>query len=143
MPSSITKKEAQRILRGLEAGTFSLLGEARRLGCYHATIRKAIRTHIGSDEFDRVMRIAKARRKTGRRPRGTSRPVRRQLHTPMRSVPLDPGTAPHDCGCREKLVAETDGTGHALIRCPGCGHTEPVVTRRAAGHASHAVSTTS
>lgn len=51
----ISPSEVHRVVAKLRAKTSSVFGEARRLDCYHATLRKAIREVIGVKEYDKLM----------------------------------------------------------------------------------------
>ena len=51
---AVSKKEALSIIAKLRAGKSSVMTEARRIGCYHATVRKALRAALGSKEYAKL-----------------------------------------------------------------------------------------
>jgi hypothetical protein len=58
---AVSKKEALSIIEKIRAGKASVKGEARRLGVYHATLRKEMRAAIGSEQYDKL--VLRGRRK--------------------------------------------------------------------------------
>lgn len=52
---AVSKKEALSIIGKLKSGKSSVQAEARRLGVYHATVRKELRRLLGSKEYARLM----------------------------------------------------------------------------------------
>ncbi len=56
---AVSEKEALSVIEKLKAGKSSVMAEARRLGCYHATLRKALRAAIGEKAYDKLMATKK------------------------------------------------------------------------------------
>lgn len=52
---AVSEKEAQSIFEKLKADKSTVMAEARRLGCYHATLRKSIRAAVGEAAYAKVM----------------------------------------------------------------------------------------
>jgi len=50
----ITTREALLIAENIRAGRATVLGEARRLGVYHATLRKSLRLAVGRKQYDKL-----------------------------------------------------------------------------------------
>jgi hypothetical protein len=92
---TVSKKEALSIIAKLRAGKSSVMAEARRLGCYHATIRKELRATLGSKEYAKLADQVHHRRRRAPSPRG---PRQRKLSagakTPRRQVPSPPTPTP-------------------------------------------------
>lgn len=60
-PPVVSDKEVLSVIEKLKSGKSSVMAEARRLGCYHATLRKALRAQLGSKRFDALMDGIKTR----------------------------------------------------------------------------------
>ena len=61
-PRGVREAKAREVARRLKAGTATIMGEARRLGCHHATLRKALRALLGERAFGAVMSGSRRRR---------------------------------------------------------------------------------
>jgi hypothetical protein len=109
----ISDKVARAVIEKVKAGKSSVMVEARRLGVYHATLRKAMRAAVGAKAHAKV---------TGRRcKRVTSTgPQQGRAHTTPLPVVDDP-TRCRRCG--EVLRYGTDGTGFVTAWCV-CGWRE-------------------
>lgn len=117
---SLSKKEVHAIVARLRSGRGSILSEAHRVGCYHATVRKAVRAAIGLREYGRLVAPRRGPAKPTRKAPEPSASRQRGQLAPM---------ADTTCDCGLGTLAGTDGNGIAVLWCPGCGYTERVVRR--------------
>lgn len=127
---AVSEKQALRAFERITTGRASVIGEARRFHCYHASLRKAMRKAVGAKKYDSAMAqsVAVRKRVTGR-PKGYSRQaIIPQTKVAPSSVVL--AETPSFCGCVAPMRAGTDGNGIALVWCAECGHTETVRQRR-------------
>lgn len=131
---AIDEQEARVVARKIEKGTGTIMGEARRLGVFHATLRKALRQELGATAFAALMkghrhRVLRSKHPTKRRepkaPRLRQAPARTN---PNRTAP----TFAHvegefRCGqCGDpQPKAGTDGNGQGILYC-SCGWTQPI-----------------
>jgi hypothetical protein len=129
----VTKSVALAVAAKVRAAKGTIMGEARRLGVYHATLRKAVRDAIGSAEYDKLVLRgrttwigrATTKRREPKAPRLTQAPAR---CNPNRAAP----TFAHvegefRCGqCGDpQPKAGTDGNGQGILYC-SCGWTQPI-----------------
>lgn len=127
-PSAVSEKEALRVVANIKAGKGTVMGEARRLGVYHATLRKALRAAIGEKAFGTLMGGRAGKPGRGVKP-PPSRPTqsmlaRRAVHSPRPEV-LPPPPTPLGC-THSRTVAGTDGSGYAVLWCTDCDFVEHV-----------------
>jgi hypothetical protein len=96
----VSKTVALAVIAKLKAGKSSVMAEARRLGVYHATLRKEMRAAVGSKLFERLMRAKTGRRKprlypaTSTGPKHASQPKPRPASRPAPSVTTPPASMP-------------------------------------------------
>jgi lambda repressor-like predicted transcriptional regulator len=155
--SKISDKQLRDTIARLKKGS-SIHGEARRLGCYHATLRKHLRALLGEDGFaalplqrkkhytsEQAFADAIARVKAGggivaeaRRIGVSDETLKKRIraHAPELLIPkvIHPGVneLPETCDRdQQKLKAGTDGNGATILWCPACGHTERVKRQHA------------
>jgi hypothetical protein len=131
---AVTKKEALAVIQKLRSGKSSVAVEARRLGCYHATLRKALRAAIGSKQYDSFMDTRPGNHgDTGNRKRRRESAISTgpQPRSATANPPpaMDPFTRCPRCG--DGLRHGTNGNGFTEVWCV-CGWQEVIVPRRAA-----------
>lgn len=84
---TVSEQEALSIIAKLKAGKSSgVMAEARRLGCYHATLRKAMRAAVGSKEYAELALADKSRHRK-RSPRAKIPPRRQSKPVPQPPKP--------------------------------------------------------
>src|SRR5689334_22187893 len=50
----LTDAQVREAAKRIRASKGTVSGEARRLGCYHATLRRAVRELLGAEEYDKL-----------------------------------------------------------------------------------------
>lgn len=116
---AVTEREALSVIAKLKQGKSSVMEQARLLGVYHATLRKAMRAAIGSKHFDAMQFPKRGKRKQRRRSKSVAASARVVAASP-----------PVPQGCAHRFRAGTNGNGGAFVWCADCGHTEPVERKR-------------
>lgn len=75
---AVSEKEALSVIEKIKADKSTVMAEARRLGCYHATLRKALRAAIGESAYAKLMSGKKAAKKA---------PVKKAAKKPAKKAP--------------------------------------------------------
>lgn len=65
---AVSEKEAFSVIEKLKSGKSSVMAEARRLGCYHATLRKALRAAVGEAAYTKLMNGKKGATPAAKKP---------------------------------------------------------------------------
>jgi hypothetical protein len=146
----VSKSVALAVFAKIKAGKSSIMAEARRLGCYHATLRKEIRAAVGSKEYAKqAIRGTRPRRRKSSKPLTKSKPASREpspetaeqryrreyrKRTPrVTTVPtFSHVEGEFRCGrCGgDHLKTGTDGNGGGMLWCV-CGWTRAIPRVRA------------
>jgi formylmethanofuran dehydrogenase subunit E len=141
----VSKSVALAVIQKLKAGKATVHGEARRLGVYHATLRKELRAAIGSKQYDKLFSRERKAPTKKEPPKRKARPPRsdtpervhrRELYRskPYRkTVPTFSQVAGEfrcgRCGS-DHLKAGTNGNGGGTLWC-SCGWTRAIPRVRA------------
>lgn len=131
MPApKVSAREALSIYNKIKAGQATVAGEARRLGCFHATLRKALRKAVGSKEYDGAVPCRHQRKAWLAKPK---KRTRSRKAAAVSSAPKVEARRKGElaCGCVAPIASETDGYGHVRLRCSACGRVESVTSRPA------------
>jgi hypothetical protein len=109
----------------VKARESTVITEARRIGCYHATLRKALRAMVGEEEYNRLVWSH----------RSGGAPSKNRLNQ-SKKAPFIVDTRPMKGStlckrCRGETLAGTNGDGLAVLVCLRCGGREVVFPRRA------------
>jgi hypothetical protein len=121
----VSKTVALAVLAKIKAGKSSVQGEARRLGVYHATLRKEMRAAIGSKAYDKMVL-------RGRKPSIKSKPASRAAPPVIAPKPAR-RRAPSVTRIRRRTRYQSAGVVLAFsqveeeFRCGRCGsdHLKP------------------
>lgn len=121
---ALRTEEVAAIVHRLRVGESAMADEARRLGLAYESFQRTLRLKLGKERYSELRAgLARWQRK---------RPVR--VPKEAQSSPPPPASTARSQGCfHGRLLAGTDGAGHAVLFCKDCPYTEVIERRLATG----------